>query len=611
MAILTSVINYFARPAENSVTMTLGGSIASGATTVPVNGMGNYSDGDIVVFTVDAATPALKQVFTGTVSGSNVVNVVWTEGTNQPHTNGASVIDYVSATTVGMMSLGIQKQHNQNGTHSNVTATSVTATTVTATNFVTAGTPNAVGWTPIGGTLNTITANGNRSYTCVFNGVDLTSTVSAGMRLKITRTTPAPTQSTSLNGTTQYYSKTSPAGMSFTNNFVVSAWVKISSYAASDMEVVTRYNGTSGFSLAVNGGTGQIKMTGINGGAGNYSYVVSYQSIPLNKWVHIAAQLDMATFTATPTTSYTMINGLDVPATVSRGGTNPTALVQAGNLEIGSWNGGLQPFHGNIAQVAIYSAKVAQATVLASMNQTLAGNEASLISAYSFNGIITDLNANANNLTANGSALATATDSPFGLQADGTTAGTTEYGIIMKTAFSTNTTLTVQVPEGNAIPTSGGVSAVSYSIMKVPYGMPTQRAKWQLSTLGNGGLLAQASPGSTVYNLGSRIITVPTGEWEAKVQAWVQSTGSSVFRGGIAGLSTANNTLDPTSSLYATTAQTFATDVGGEVTFTGSITATTPTIYYFNVKDNGASTTNLYLQEANMMTTIVLENAYL
>jgi uncharacterized alpha/beta hydrolase family protein len=40
-----------------------------------------------------------------------------------------------------------------------------------------------------------------------------------------------------------------------------------------------------------------------NGGAGNVSYLTSYQSIPLNKWVHIAAQLDMSAFTATTTTT--------------------------------------------------------------------------------------------------------------------------------------------------------------------------------------------------------------------------------------------------------------------------------------------------------------------
>ena len=63
------------------------------------------------------------------------------------------------------------------------------------------------GWIDLGYTPNTVTALGNRSYSMVFNSVDLSSTLSNGMRLKNTRLVTAPTQCTSLNGTTQFYSK--------------------------------------------------------------------------------------------------------------------------------------------------------------------------------------------------------------------------------------------------------------------------------------------------------------------------------------------------------------------------------------------------------------------
>lgn len=76
-------------------------------------------------------------------------------------------------------------------------------------------------------------------------------------------------------------------------------------------------------------------------------------------------------------------------------GTNPTALVQAGNLEVGATNGGTLPFDGKLAQVAVYSAKATQATIKASMDRTLTGNETSLISAYSFDNTINDLSATA------------------------------------------------------------------------------------------------------------------------------------------------------------------------------------------------------------------------
>lgn len=374
--------------------------------------------------------------------------------------------------------------------------------------------PINTGWllkNPSGSTLptpNTVTYNGNRSYDLVFNSVDLTSYLSPGMRTRFTRTTAAPTQCTSLNGTTQYFNKTSPNKLTFTDDFVVSAWVKLTSYT--NTIIASRYNGTSGWYLNLDA-NGRPLLAGLNGSSANFSYVVAYQSVPLNKWVHITAQLDMSAFTATTTTSYVMIDGVDVPASVSRGGTNPTTLVQAGNLEIGAHNGGLLPFPGKIAQVAIFSAKVTQATMRGYMSQGLSGSETSLASAYSFNNSIADLNTTTpNDLTAQGSATATNSDSPFGIQGDGSLSTTLTYGVITKTAFSTNTTLTVQCHEGNTIPTSGGISAMAYSIQKNPYNFPSARSKWrvevltkvQYSQLGSGSWYSQATQ-----------ITVPIGEW--------------------------------------------------------------------------------------------------
>ena len=483
MADLTGLTtNYFATPKEGFTTTTAS-TVASGAVTVPLNSVTGYTNGAIATFVIEPTSATAKQAFTGVIdtAGVQVTSVVWTEGTNQTHNAGSTVVDYTTATHFAALVKGTLIHTDQDGT---LKAGAVDGTTIIADGIITKAkfattekTEIDSGWQTKYGTTtfpapNTVTALGNRSYTCVFNSVDLTSTISNGMRLKLQRTVAAPTQSTSLNGTTQYYSKTSPAGMTFTNNFVVSAWVKLSSYAAGG--IASRYNGT-GWIFNVNA-SGQVVLNGYATVGTNISSVTSYQSIPLNKWVHVAAQLDMSTFTATTTTSYIMIDGVDVPASVSRGGTNPTSLIQGGNLEIGSYNAG-GFFPGKIAQVAIYNAKVTQATIQGSISQTLSGSETSLISAYSFNNSINDLNANANNLTANGSAVATNADSPF---AQGATAGSLEYGIVTGISFSTNTTLTVQVPEGSALPTSGGVSAVSYSTQENPYGCPS-KSKFQIS----------------------------------------------------------------------------------------------------------------------------------
>lgn len=395
------------------------------------------------------------------------------------------------------------------------------------------GSADLSGWLPLGDEPDIVTANGNRSYSLVFNTNDLTDTVSPGMRLRTQRTVAAPTQCTSLNGTSQYYSKSSPANMTFTDDFAAGAWIKLSSYAATDMAIISRFNGTSGWSLVINN-SGQIILVGWNGSSANYRQVVSYQSVPLNRWVHISAQLDMSAYTATSTTCYVMFDGVDVPAQVIQGGTNPTLLAQAGNLEVGSWNGGLKPFPGKIAQAFVSSAKITQVNVRTLMSQGLTSSlitTHNIISAYSFSNTIADLNtSNANNLTANGSAVATNADSPFGTQASGSISSTLDYAIVQSATFSTDTTLVVQVPEGCTIPTSGGVTSVVYASNKAPYGMPVQSGKWRVvredipslpSTNITTSSTTVAYPGTALY------LTAPIGEWKLVWEGWVEAVTSS------------------------------------------------------------------------------------
>lgn len=528
MPTITSVTKYFPKAKEGFVT-TLASTVAMSAATVPLNSVTGYTNGDTVVLVVDPGDASKKQVFTGIVdtAGVQITNVVWTEGTDQSHTAGSTVVDYVTATHMSIVSAGILKHANPDG--------SLLSSAVRAALGETATT--GAGWTSVGYAPNTVTCNGQRSFDLVFNSVDLSTSLSAGMRLRTTRTTAAPTQCTSLNGTTQYWVKTSPSAMTFTDDFVVSAWIKLSSYPTSAGVIMSRYNGTSGWKFEIES-SGQIQLAGFNAGAGNYSYVRSYQAIPLNKWVHITAQLDMSAFTATTTTSYVMVDGVDVPASVIRAGTNPTALIQAGNLEVGSTSTGTLLFPGKIAQAAVFNAKVTQATIRGYMSQTLGGSETSLISAYSFNNSTNDLSANANNLSAGaGSPTATNADSPFGCQVDGTISSTLDYCIIQKVSFSTNTTVTVQVPEGCTIPTSGGVSAVSYSPMKAPYGFPSQKGKWRITQLFNTniGLVTFGATTTWTSHTGVTNFTLPVGQYHIGYQGCVQfnSTVSGVRDGSI------------------------------------------------------------------------------
>ena len=449
---------------------------------------------------------------------------------------------------------------------------------------------------------NSVVYNGNRSYTLTFNSVDVTSILSAKMRMMFARSATPPTQCTSLNGTNQYYSKTSPAGMTFTDDFTIGAWIKLSSYPSGDAVIVSRYNGTSGWRFVIQS-TGQVYLAGLNAGSANLSRVSSVQSVPLNKWVHVAAQLDMSSFTVSATTSYVMIDGLDVPATVGRGGTNPTALVQAGNLEVGSENGGTNPLSGKLAQVAIYSAKVTQATMRASVSQTLAGTETSLVSAYSFNNTINDLNTtNANNLTANNSAAATNADSPF---------NATEYGIVSSASFSTNSTVVVQVPEGYALPTSGGITTVSYSINANPLNFPSRADKWTVESLGQNDIETSSPVAGTWYNNGG-VIQVPIGAWKLGYQATMFGYKASSFSMRST-LSTANNSE---SDKFYTLHLSGASDGGNFAVIiptnrSKNLTLSTATSYYLNVKTDTASSATVGVRGDLSPTSITAEYAYL
>jgi hypothetical protein len=609
---MPAVTDYFKKVGSpgNATTLASPGHIIGG-TTFTVDSTSLWPTDTGVTFAVDTVSLVdgvevrdanSYTVWDGIVaSATTITNCVLRYGTDQAYSAGSATRVYILPTSTRENKIidGILSFANQDAT--------LKGTAVRAALGETASTGS--GWTALGYAPNTITALGNRSYSVVFNSNDLTGTLSPGMRLRTVRTVAAPTQCTSLNGTSQYYSKSSPAGMTFTDDFVVSAWVKLNAYPAADAVIVSRSNGTSGWYFEVNS-SGQVFLNGHNAAIGNYSRITSYQSIPLNKWVHVAGQLDMSAFTATTTTSYIMIDGVDVPALVFRAGTNPTALVQAGNLEIGSINGGTLPFNGKIAQVAIYSAKVTQATILASMHQTLSGSETSLISAYSFNNTINDLNANANNLTANGSAVATNADSPYGGQADGTISSTVDYGIVTKTAFSTNTTLTVQVPEGCTIPTTGGVSAVSYATVKAPYGMPAQSGKWTVDMI-NRTSVTQATAGEgTWYNLGSEQLNIPIGEWNVGLTVSAMSVSASGTRGLKTILSTGASTgTDTRFGMY--TEGNAVTTVAQQNNSRNGISLAASTVYYLNTAGIAVSSTTLYNRGDIGDTRIYAEPAYL
>lgn len=476
------------------------------------------------------------------------------------------------------------------------------------------------GWYTGLNTPNTIAANGNRSYTLTFNTTDYSSVLSAGMRMRFTRSVAAPTQCTSLNGTTQYWVKTSPNKLSFTDDFVCSAWIKLSSYPSGDVGIVSRYDASGGFIYFVSS-TGQLNIRGYNASGSNYRGGSTYQSVPINKWVHVAMQNDMSTYTATTTTTYAMIDGVNVPIALVQGGTNPTALTQSGNLEVGSFNGGAGFFPGKLAQVAIFNAKVSQSTMLTYISQGLSGSETNLSSAYSFNNSTADLNTTTpNDLSAGaGSPTATNSDSPFGVQASGTPSSTLCYGIIQSVSYSTNTTVVVQAPEGNTIPTSGGVSAVVYAVDKAPYGMPIQKSKWTLQTDIKAALV-MGTTSSTWFSgasaaSGSFTLNLPVGEWVLgyDVNYYTLRAATADNRNNLVTLSTANNAENNKeyTTFVGAGAQSSAAQLGSMHTRMLPVSSTTATSWYVLTETLNTTTTAEISTSALSASYIIAENAYL
>lgn len=575
---------------------------AIGAASININDATNWTTATAIHISIYNTTtvggvtvkdPTTQTDWKGVLTGTTINSLTITGGTDREYTAGAIVEITPTARYAKDLYEILSGILNQDG--------SLKSSPVQTALGLGASSLN--GWNALGYTPSTITANGNRSFDTVFSGVDLTSILSVGMRLRHTRTVPAQTQCTSLNGTTQYWVKTSPNKLTFTDDFVVSAWVKLSSYSATNMTIASRYNGTSGWTLVLAGNTGQVYLQGFNAGSGNTRNVSSYQQIPLNKWVHITAQLDMSAHAVGATNSYIMIDGVDVPAQVAQAGTNPTALIQAGNLEIGSQNGGTLTFPGKIAQVAIFNAKVTQATMRTYYTQGLAGTETSLASAYSFNNSTADLNTTTpNDLSAGaGSPTATNADGPVSQDASGVV-GSYDFTIITKITYSVgNTTVTQQAPEGNALPVSGGISSVAYSSNKAPFGMTVDEFRWEISAY----VSSAPNPGTgsgTWYAMNVQL-NVPVGSFKVgystKMRIAGQTSGST-FIAGFAQLSTVSagsGTGEETKNWRAELAQDFFATGTPNITMNGSlnreakVNLAAATVYYLNfMQQIGAGT---------------------
>jgi hypothetical protein len=599
-----SELDVFEKQGISTVTTLSAPGKAAAATTITVGSTVNFPTTTGITFairTVDSSGELVAGTYTewvGTVTSGTTLamNAVPVYGSDQVYTAGSTTQVYipVSSYSYNKMIDGLLAEHNQlDGTHKAALITSRTEDTSpdvgadfllaydTSATALKKVKPSNLGITTglVAGQLpavSSVTNNGNGSNDITFAST-VANILTPGMRVRTTRTVAAPTGAISLNGTTQYASKTTPTGVGATDDYTIMGWIRPTAYQNGWILSKLNAGGNSGKGFQLNA-SGQL-------GGGSYNVApttrlgTSYQSVPLNKWSHVAISVD-----ASAGSLLIYINGILVPSATTGAA---VAATDAGNLEVGSYGGGLQPFAGNLSQVAMFSSVLSAATIRSYASQTLSGSESTCVAAFKLDQAsgLNDLTANANNLTATGSPTYSVA-SPFTTDANGVSAGTYDWGIVTKVA---TTVATVQVPEGSCLPTSGGITTVDYSGVKAPFGMPVSEDRYAVESIYQA-TMTKASPTTSVsYNNGEQI-TVPTGSWKvsAKLLGYVLS--------GTAGSQTLKADLNTTTATVTITSRYALSGYVNNITESGhpltlpptGLSVTSQTVYYLNVNGSFA-----------------------
>jgi hypothetical protein len=320
------------------------------------------------------------------------------------------------------------------------------------------------GWQTLSFPLTYGANNGDKEFT-VTSPNDMTSVLSPGMKLKISRSVTPPTQCMAFTAaSSQYATKASPSGLSFTSAFTCEAWVYLNSYTGANNTIISRRSGSVGAWWLRISPSGQVGV-GYGDGSGNFSEIVSYRSIPLKRWVHVAGVVA----SVTSKTGVIYINGSTVSATLNLGAS--TTLTQAGNLSVGAYGAGTGDFmDGYVSEARVWSVAQTQASIQANMAINLVGNETNLVALFQGSGNFNDSTSNANNLTATNGAISTQANNPY---------NATEYATILTAAYSNpTTTLTLYAGDQNTIPNQT-LNSPNYSLSHNPYGFPANLKRYR------------------------------------------------------------------------------------------------------------------------------------
>lgn len=196
--------------------------------------------------------------------------------------------------------------------------------------------------------------------------------------------------------------------------------------------------------------------------------------------------------------------------------------------------------------------------------------------------------------------------------------GNTIYGIVTEIVFSAGTT-TIKFchqidPADNLALVLVAASAITlphFSHVANPYGFPSSEANWRI-LIKDTSNRSQASPSTTIYNLGSLQIAVPIGAWElssfslSEAEVNLAAVQSRSVR---TGLSTANNTfsdLELYTMVFLTTPAFATATTRAAIILNKLLTLTSKTTYYLNCGAGGTTAPTHIAFRGDLATTRIM-----
>lgn len=334
-----------------------------------------------------------------------------------------------------------------------LSGTKILAGTLPSSSFDSSG---AAGWTTLPNTLVYGSNTGNHEQTLTASGVDLTSRLSTGMKLQVTRSTIPPTQSMGFTAaSSQYATKSSPANVSFTGPFTCESWIYLKSYTGSSQFIINCEDGTQGWGMYLTA-SGQLNV--YFGAGSSFTNFVSTQSVSLNRWTHVAG----AVTSPSAKTAVLYIDGLAVPFTAF--GTATTLVQPTADLRIAAYSHTASGyFDGYIFGVRVWSVAQNQASIQGNMGINLTGSELNLVTLIPGNGVWTDLTTNANTVSPINSAINTQASNPY---------NPIERAFVTKVVYSGGNS-TVSVKSISGIIPNMTLTTPQYSTVDCPLNWPS------------------------------------------------------------------------------------------------------------------------------------------